>query len=463
MKSQTSAYKLAVYAGLYVFTGLLIASIFMWGPSDRNDYPLLRLAIVAFATVLLTKYSIYMAISPWYDVYTRYRRKHFSRTIGAYTPKVSVLIPAWNEEVGLVGTVESVLRSEYRNVEIIVINDGSTDNSDALFREFLASYNKIPDNPRKIPIIYKYKENGGKGMALNKGIELSSGEILVSIDADCALTPSTIGNFVGHFEDPKVMAAVGNVKIGNTEHVLGTLQYLEFLFSFYFKKADSLFNTIYIIGGAAGAFRREVFDRIGVYSNQNITEDIDLSVRIQEAGMRISYAADAVVYTEGASDMAGLMSQRLRWKRGRFQTFFEHRSLFFSGERRHNKLLTWAVLPLALFGDVQLFFEAFFLVFLYVYSYLTHDFSSFISGIMVVSSMFAVQIFDDRRAAKGSLYLLAPIGWLLFYITTFVEHRALITSLKSMLAGEKITWQRWQRSGLPSPALPALAPSRKQL
>jgi hypothetical protein len=142
------------------------------------------------------------------------------------------------------------------------------------------------------------------------------------------------------------------------------------------------------------------------------------------------------------------MSQRLRWKRGRFQTFFEHRKLFFSNAKRHNKLLTWAVLPLAVFGDVQLFFEVLFLAFLYAYSYLTHDFSSFISGIMVVSSMFAVQIFDDRGGAKLSLYLLAPIGWLLFYVTTIVEYRALIVSLRGMVSGKKLTWQRWQRAGV---------------
>jgi len=457
MKSLTRNYKALVYIGLYCFTALLIASLFLWGPNERNDFPLLRLMIVGFATVLLTKYSVYMALSPWYDVVERYRAKHARR--GVYQPFVSVIIPAWNEEVGLINTVKSILKSAYRNVEIVVVNDGSTDDSDQLFRDFLASYEAIPDNPNKLRIVYRYKENGGKGLALNKGIELSRGEIIVSIDADCALLPSTIGNFVRHFKDPRVMAAVGNVKIGNTEHFLGMLQNLEFLFSFYFKKTDSLFNTIYIIGGAAGAFRREVFDKIGPYSNTNITEDIDLSVRIQEAGMRIAYAADAIVYTEGAGELGGLMKQRLRWKRGRFQTFWEHRRLFFSRLSRHNKFLTWGVLPLALFGDIQLFFEVLFLAFLYVYSMLTHDFSSFVSGIIVVSLIFAIQIFDDPRSTKLSLYLLAPIGWLLFYVTTVVEYRALISSLRGILSGKKLRWQRWERAGLRIPSARKGSPS----
>lgn len=461
MNTNAHVHKLAVYGVLYLFTAAIITSLFLWGPNEHNDYPLLRLAIVAFASVLLTKYSFYMAISPWYDMYTKLARKRRGVKGVPYRPCVSVIIPAWNEEVGVLGTVRSVLASEYRNLEVIVINDGSTDDSDRLMREFTASYDTLPEGPRgKIRLIYDYKENEGKGPALNRGIELSSGDIIVSIDADCALLPATIGNFVRHFENPKVMAAVGNVKIGNTQHLLGALQHLEFLFSFYFKKADSLFNTIYIIGGAAGAFRREVFKRVGAYSHDNITEDIDLSVRIQEAGMKVVYAADAVVYTEGAGDLKSLMNQRLRWKRGRFQTFFEHRALFFSNAKRHNKFLTWAVLPLAVFGDVQLFFEAFFLAFLYVYSYLTHDFSSFTAGIVVVSMMFAVQIFDERSDNPPSLYLLAPIGWLLFYVTTFVEHRALIASVRSMLSGKTLTWQRWQRAGVG--AVPRLAAQNKR-
>lgn len=445
--------KVLIYVLLYGITAFMIFSTVWWAPYERNDFPLFRIFIIVFATVLLTKYFIYMTVSPWYDVvlaFERARRK--DNQSAPYNPKASVIVPAWNEEVGLIKTVKTILESKYRNLEIVVINDGSTDKSDSLMKEFLESYEKENrGNESKIPIIYKYKQNEGKGKALNDGIRLSSGDIIVSIDADCVLLPDTVGNFVKHFENEKVMAAVGNVKIGNQHTVLETLQYLEFLFSFYFKKADSLFNTIYIIGGAAGAFRREVFEKVGMYSSENITEDIDLSVRIQKAGMRIIYAADAIVYTEAATTIKGLAAQRLRWKRGRFQTFFQHRSLFFSDQQKHNKLLSWLVLPLALFGDIQLFFEAFFLLFLYIYSFITHDFSSFLSGIIVVSAMFVVQLWDDKHAQKKDLlqlYLLAPIGWLLFYVTTAVEYRALIKSIWGLTTGQELAWQKWHRVGV---------------
>lgn len=439
-----------VYIFLYVVTGFIIASLYWWSPNKQNEFPILRGIIIFCASLLLFKYFFYMMVSPWYDVVERYKTKKRAREarelgLPEYNPKVSVILPAWNEEVGLLGTVKSILASEYRNLEIVVVNDGSTDSSDALMREFLEEYNT---HPQDISITYEYKENGGKGRALNHGIKLASGELIVSIDADCALTPTTIGNFVQQFEDKEVMAAVGNVKIGNSSHVLGTLQYLEFLFSFYFKKADSLLNTIYIIGGAAGAFRREVFDKIGFYNHNNITEDIELSVRIQKAGMKIVYAGNAVVYTEGATTLKGLSAQRLRWKQGRMQTFLENKKLFFSRAEKHNKVLTWGVLPFAIFGDVQLFFEVIFLIFLYIYSYLTHDFSSFISGMIVVSSMFMVQMFDDPKSRKKlSLYILAPVGWLLFYITTYIEYVALLQSIERTIHKKKLTWQKWDRNG----------------
>lgn len=188
----------------------------------------------------------------------------------------------------------------------------------------------------------------------------------------------------------------------------------------------------------------------------NITEDIDLSIRIQNAGMKIVYAANAVVYTEGATELDALIKQRLRWKSGRFKTFQDYRSLFFSLRKRHNKILTCFILPLAIFGDIQLSLELFFLAFLYIYSFLMQDFSSFISGIIVVSSMFFFQIFDDSRPRTLWFVLLFPIGWLLFYVSTWVECVALAKSLWGFYTRREVRWQRWQRTGVSG--APGLAP-----
>lgn len=437
--------KLFVFVVLYLFTGLIIGSVFFLTPDQGFDIPILRTVIIIFASVLLLKYFVYMLLSPWNDVLLYFMGKGNTKR---YKPLVSVIIPAWNEEVGIIHTLESLVASTYHHLEIVVINDGSTDNSDAIIRAFIEKYNTTPARHKKT-IIYQYKKNEGKGIALNTGIRLSHGEIIISIDADCIVTENAVSHFVKYFANPKVMAAVGNVKIGNTKNIVNVVQYLEFLFSFYFKKADSLMNAIYIIGAAAGAFRREVFERVGYYNPKNITEDIDLSVRIQNAGMKIVYASDAIIYTEGAMVVKDLIKQRLRWKRGRMQTFAEFKHLFFSLDKKHNKILSWLVLPLAIFGEIQLSVELYFLGFLYVYSFLIRDFSSFISGIVVVSTMFLVQtLFDDPKSKKWWFYFISPIGWLLFYLATFVEYNALMRSLWSAFRKKEVTWQRWQRHGV---------------
>jgi poly-beta-1,6-N-acetyl-D-glucosamine synthase len=355
-KNETFCIKLMLYSFLYVSTLLIFVSTALL-KSQPIESPLISVAryiIIFFATILLTKYTVYMLLSPWYEIQRVHKRRH-KLMHDQYRPLVSVIIPAWNEEVGLLGTVKTLLENTYRPLEIVVVNDGSTDGSDAMMRAFVDKYNQQAAGATNMPsLVYHYQPNGGKGRALNTGIGLSHGQIILSIDADCMVHRDAIANFVSCFRDPEVMAAVGNVKIGNTKNVVGVVQHLEYLFSFYFKKADSVMNTIYIIGGAAGAFRREVFQQLGGYSIHNITEDIELSVRIQKAGWKIVYAPDAVIYTEGASTIKGLMKQRLRWKRGRFEAFFEHRSLFFSCRPEHNKLLTWVILPLAFFGDLEI-------------------------------------------------------------------------------------------------------------
>lgn len=437
---------------LYLVTiGIVASSAFVTHqPYDNLVICTTRIVIIGFATVLLTKYTLYMLLCPWYGTIASREDALVDLFVQDYHPLVSVMIPAWNEEVGLLNTIKSLLASTYKRVELVIVNDGSTDGSDALMRRFLEKYERemagIPLQDR-IQILYHYQENGGKGSALNKAITLAHGEILLSIDADCLVDVRSVEQFVKAFRNPKIMAAVGNVKIGNTKTLVGTVQALEYNFGFYFKKADSLLNTIYIIGGAAGAFRREVFDRLGGYSTHNITEDIELSVRIQEQGWRIVYCPDALVYTEGASTLYGLMKQRLRWKRGRFQTFWEHRRLFFSVRPEHNKLLTWVILPLAVFGDVQLGLEPLFLLILYVFSLMSHDFSAFLSGVLIVSLMFVIQTWDDTSGENRAYVLLAPIGWLLFYLCSFVEVYALTKSMWLLLRKRDLKWQKWQRHG----------------
>ena len=443
---KTSISELLNYFLMYVITGVILAVPFFVDPIYLYESKVIRYVIIFFASLMLLKYFFYMVLSPLQDVLHEFLH---ARDYGdkEYNPKVSVVIPAWNEEVGILSTISSLLESTYKNMEIVVVNDGSTDSSDEMIRDFMK--NDPVAKTSDIKIVYEYQENGGKGEALNKAISISTGEIIVSIDADCIVDRDAIGEFVEEFKNPSVMAAVGNVKIGNSDSTIGLVQHLEFLFSFYFKRAESLMGAIYIIGGAAGAFRRDVFDKVGLYNTSNITEDIELTVRIQEAGMKIAYVPKALVYTEGASDLKSLKSQRLRWKRGRFETFLQYRHLFFSTEKHHNKFLTFLVMPIALLQELHLLLEIPFLIFLYSFSILNNDYLSYVIGVLIVGAMFVVQfLFFDKSTRKLSFVALAPIGWLMFYIATYVEAYSLLKTIGLYITGKELKWQKWERKGM---------------
>lgn len=137
-------------------------------------------------------------------------------------------------------------------------------------RAFVEKYQRSVEgikNPASI--IYHYQPNGGKGSALNTGINLAHGEIILTFDADSVVHKDAIQHFVSYFADPEVMAAAGNIMIGNTKTLLGFIQSIEYFIGFQIKKAEALLGLVFVIGGAASAFRKEVFTQLGGYGHRH--------------------------------------------------------------------------------------------------------------------------------------------------------------------------------------------------
>lgn len=433
--------RIAILCIAYGLTALIIGLFLTQQQIQTADFSVLRFIIILLFFPIIGKYIFQLAVSPLYGIASKFGKRAHPAT---HEPKVSVLIPAWNEEVGIVNTVRSVLQSTYSNLEVIVINDGSTDATHERMLAFIASEPHAAARTRYIPIA-----NGGKASALNAGLDAATGEIIITVDADCVMDSQAIGNFVKHFANPKVMSVAGNVIIGNREKTIGIVQQLEYVYGFYFKRADSLLNSIYIVGGAAAAYRRSIFDAVGTFDEDAITEDIEFSTRIQNAGHKIRYAPDAIVYTEGPSDMTGLLRQRLRWKYGRLVTFFKYRSLFFSTDSIHSKYLTLVVLPIALFAEVLLLLEIPMLVIFYSYTFYYHDYLPLIINMALLAGVIGFQIITDPKARQHlNLLYLAPIAWVLFYFIDYVEFRSIIGSIRKIASGKKVVWQKWNRSGV---------------
>jgi poly-beta-1,6-N-acetyl-D-glucosamine synthase len=411
----------------------------------ENDLAMMRLVILFFMLPIFLKYIVQLTAAPWYSFLEK--RQNLPSTV-ARNPRVSVLIPAWNEEVGILKTIQSVLNTHYEDLELIVINDGSTDRTHELVTSFLESYKALKTSANKADFRYLSLSNGGKAKAMNEGVKQATGEFILTVDADSVMDSKAINAVLRRFDDPKVGAVAGNVIIGNRKQRMALLQQLEYLYGFFFKRADSVFNAVYIIGGAAAAYRKTTLDRVGGFDESIITEDIEMSTRILANGYKTRYAADAVVYTEGPSDWKGLSQQRLRWKYGRLLTFIKHRKLFFN-RKVGNPYLSFLILPIAVYADIALLFEAFLLAAFYGYTIFTNDYLPLACVIVFVSSLVCLQIACDSKARfHRNIICLAPIAWVLFYVIDAVEVQALFRSLKRLIKRQSIEWQSWSRVGL---------------
>jgi cellulose synthase/poly-beta-1,6-N-acetylglucosamine synthase-like glycosyltransferase len=443
--------KILLYILLFtLLIAMIIFTLLLPGSLESNQpwfFRYLTIYMVTAGSLWMVKSTFFALLAPWYTYIWERRKRYLARY--DYRPLVSVIIPAWNEEVGLVATIKTILASSYRHLEVVVINDGSTDQSDEVMRMFIQKYESIVGNSRHyIPLIYHYQPNGGKGTALNKGLSLSHGEIIVTFDADSAVHEDAIKHFVSYFANPYVMAAAGNIKVGNTGTILGLVQSLEYYFSFQNKKAEALLGIVFVIGGAASAFRREVFNRLGGYNTRTLTEDLDLSLRVQKAGMCVVYAPEAVVHTEGATTLRGLLKQRLRWKRGRLEAFRIHKLSFFSREKGVNKPFFWIILPLVILEDIETILGTAYLTLLYLFSLQVHDFSYFLSIVAITTGIAVVQLSEGRYFRKSYYLLLAPIVWFLLHIKIFVDLTSLMHALYTFYRKREVKWQEWQRTGV---------------
>ena len=410
----------------------------------ENSLAKIRLIMLVLLFPMMAKYGIQLVCIPLSSLVDKFRKP---TGMAAWTPSVSVLIPAWNEEVGIVKTIKSVLDTQYPRLQIVVINDGSTDGTHEKVTQFMADHKY--ENNFEARLDYVKLPNGGKANALNRALIKAKGDIIITIDADSTMAPGAIANFVKRFNHPDVGAVAGKVVVGNKRKAIEWLQETEYLYGFSFKRADSLFNSVYIIGGAAAAYRRDVLQEIGGFDREIITEDIEMSTRILKCGYKTRYAADAVVYTECPSDLKGLCNQRLRWKYGKILTFIKHRELFFSISAKHHPYLTFILLPLAVYGELLLLVEAFTLAPVFMYTILTNDYMPLAFIVAMVSTVFSLQVLADRKHRFHlNLLLITPVIWLMFYFVDMVEIQALFRSLKRLATRQELKWQRWVRVGI---------------
>jgi cellulose synthase/poly-beta-1,6-N-acetylglucosamine synthase-like glycosyltransferase len=277
----------------------------------------------------------------------RYRRAHLDeadRELAARRPSVTVLLAAYNEAAVIARTLDSLTASRYPVAEFLVVDDGSTDETAPRVREC-----SVAD--ARIRLVRQ--RNTGKAGALNNGLKIARGDIVVTVDADTVVAPDTVGNLTRHFAvdaGGTLGAVAGVVRVGNRRtNLLTRWQSLEYVTQISVERAaqDAL-GAISVVPGACAAWRTAAVLDAGGYAEDTLAEDCDLSLSLHRAGWRVTQDDHAIAYTEAPASVDDLLKQRIRWTFGTMQAITKHRDMLLN--RRYGWLgmlvLPWHLLSL---------------------------------------------------------------------------------------------------------------------
>lgn len=336
-----------------------------------------------------------------------------ARAPGLATPSVAIIVPCYNEATTVAATCASLLALDYpkEKLEIILVDDGSSDATPAAMVRFAL-------HPQ-IRIIRK--ENGGKHTALNAGINATSAEIIGCLDADSFVEPDALKEIVPCFADTRVAAVTAAMSVHKPKNLIEHMQNAEYLLGITLRHAIASINGLYVTPGPFSFYRHSTIDKIGKFRHGHQTEDMEMALRIQQAGYTIENATRARVYTKVPQSVSGLVKQRTRWTTGFFRNILgEYRGLV--GNPNYG-VLGMLVLPSALM--------------------------SIFSGILI----FSIMIFELARNILTAIeirvgiplsYALVPkssFDWfylpMSFYL--LLGSSALLTSLFFIIAGKRIS------------------------
>jgi cellulose synthase/poly-beta-1,6-N-acetylglucosamine synthase-like glycosyltransferase/peptidoglycan/xylan/chitin deacetylase (PgdA/CDA1 family)/spore germination protein YaaH len=240
-------------------------------------------------------------------------------------PMISVLIPCFNEEKVIESSVRRILASNWARLEVLVLDDGSSDHTAEVVRKAFA------EEPRVTLMSF---ENGGKARALNRGLAKAQGDVVVALDADTLFPSDTLAKLARWFSEPKVGAVAGNALVGNRRNLITRWQALEYVTAQNLeRRALAALGAVTVVPGAVGAWRRAAIEALGGYPDDTLAEDQDLTLAMQRAGWRVEFDPEARAYTEAPETVGGLLKQRFRWSFGTLQCIYKHRAALFDVRR----------------------------------------------------------------------------------------------------------------------------------
>ena len=309
--------------GAVVVVGIIIM---LQAPAEFRSLATQSIAVLmlVFLGVLLLRYGSLVWLAYLHAVEQSAGARDGKDGHGTYLPPVSILLPAYNEGAVIESAIRSLLRLDYPRYEIVVVDDGSTDDTAEKAARFEGEFDSVRVR------VYS-KSNGGKASALNLGLHVADYPFVVTMDGDSILSPNTLRDTMHHFLRPEVAAVAGNVKVGNRVNLLTRLQALEYVEGLNIpRRAQAAVRAVNIVPGPVGVFRRDVLLQVGGYDSDTFAEDTDLTLKLLSKGWRVVYEDRAVAWTEAPETFRDLMKQRYRWTRGILQALDKHRSTVWS-------------------------------------------------------------------------------------------------------------------------------------
>ena len=360
-------------------------------------------------------------------------------------PVVSIIVPAYNEEINAVKTIENLLQQDYPYFEIVFIDDGS---KDATYQKVLNAFCEH-DNVKVLT-----KPNGGKASALNYGICKTKSDYVICIDADTQLKTDAVTQLMKRMLTPlknkgEVGAVAGNVKVGNDNTMLTKWQSIEYITAQNFdRRAFDLVNGITVVPGAIGAFKKAAIEKAGGFTTDTLAEDCDLTIRILRNGYHVVNCTEAVAITEAPETLKQFMKQRFRWSYGIMQAFWKNKDACFNPKYKAlgmvslpNIFIFQILLPIvAPLADVMLIVS---LIFNRHNPQSLHKIELYYLIFMAVDIMVSVIAFTFEKEKFSKLIWLIPQRFVyrqLMYVILF-------KSISKAIKGESQGWGVLKRTG----------------
>ncbi|MFC9425282.1 bifunctional polysaccharide deacetylase/glycosyltransferase family 2 protein [Streptomyces sp. NPDC056987] len=386
--------------------------------------------LAVIGVLVISRFGLMLVLSFAHS--RKVRRRDFSWGPEVTEP-VTVLVPAYNERECIANTVNSLMASDHP-IEVIVVDDGSTDGTADIVEALW------------LPNVHVVRQqNGGKPAALNNGIAHASHDIVVMMDGDTVFEPSTVGELVQPFGDPRVGAVAGNAKVGNRDTLIGAWQHIEYVMGFNLdRRMYDVLGCMPTIPGAIGAFRRQALERVGGMSEDTLAEDTDITMAMHRDGWRVVYAERARAWTEAPESVQQLWSQRYRWSYGTMQAIWKHRRAVV--ERGPSGRFGRVGLPLvSLFMVLAPLLAPLIDVFL-VYGLVFGPTQKTIGawlGVLLVQAVCAAYAF--RLDGERMTHLISlPLQQILYRQLMYV---VLLQSWITALTGGRLRWQKLRRTG----------------